>query len=57
VVEAALDVLSEEDMNKEYPIVVFSEKTTVEYFLVHLTVHLGYHLGQINYHRRLFDQS
>jgi uncharacterized damage-inducible protein DinB len=57
VVEAALDVLSEEDMNKEYPILVFSEKTTVGYFLVHLTVHLGYHLGQINYHRRIFDQS
>jgi hypothetical protein len=26
---------------------------TTEYFLVHLTMHLAYHLGQINYHRRL----
>ncbi len=22
-------------------------------FLVHLAVHLGYHLGQVDYHRRL----
>ncbi|MBL7746031.1 MAG: DinB family protein [Chitinophagaceae bacterium] len=56
VVETALDKLSEEDMHKEYPILVFAEKTSIGYFLVHLTVHLGYHLGQINYHRRIFDQ-
>jgi hypothetical protein len=26
---------------------------TTGYFLVHLATHLNYHLGQINYHRRL----
>ncbi|TDJ54665.1 MAG: DinB superfamily protein, partial [Ignavibacteria bacterium] len=25
------------------------------FFLAHLTTHLNYHLGQINYHRRLLD--
>jgi hypothetical protein len=34
---------------------VLKEKTSTEYFLVHLAVHLGYHLGQVNYHRRLLD--
>ncbi len=50
-----LDKLKEEDIEKEYPLLVFKEKTSTEYFLIHLAVHLGYHLGQINYHRRLLD--
>lgn len=55
VVMASLDKLKPEDLNKEYPIVVFEEKMTTEFFLIHLTAHLSYHLGQINYHRRLLD--
>lgn len=53
VVEAALDVVTDEQLNEEYPLLVFTEKTSTEYFLVHLVAHLSYHLGQINYHRRL----
>jgi hypothetical protein len=30
---------------------------TVGYFLIHLYGHFNYHLGQINYHRRLLDKS
>lgn len=30
---------------------------TVRDFLMHLTVHLGYHLGQVDYHRRLVTGS
>jgi uncharacterized damage-inducible protein DinB len=55
-VESALDLLTEEELEKEYPLLVFKEKTSTGYLLVHLTVHLGYHLGQINYHRRLLDK-
>lgn len=55
VVKTSLDKLKEEDIEKEYPQLVFAEKTSTGYFLVHLAVHLGYHLGQINYHRRLLD--
>ena len=55
VVENGLDRLSEEDLEKEYPLLVFAEKTSTGFFLIHLTVHLGYHLGQVNYHRRLLD--
>ena len=40
-------------LDKEYPIRVFDEPVTTEYFLMHLLSHLGYHTGQINYHRRL----
>ena len=55
IVKDALENLTEQDYLNEYPVLVFEEKTNYEYFLIHLTTHLGYHLGQINYHRRLID--
>ncbi len=51
------DELSEEELQKEYPLKIFKNKTSTEYFLIHLSTHLNYHLGQINYHRRLLDKS
>lgn len=56
VVSSSLDMLSEEDLAKEYPVAVFENAMSTEYFLVHLATHLAYHLGQINYHRRLLDK-
>jgi uncharacterized damage-inducible protein DinB len=55
VVNDALDTLLDEKLDEEYPMLVFDAKTTTGYFLVHLATHLTYHLGQINYHRRLLD--
>lgn len=55
LVENVLVKLTAEDLEKQYPINVFKEPMSTEYFLVHLTTHLSYHLGQINYHRRLID--
>jgi len=55
VVTSTLDKLSAEDMEKEYPLESLGYKMTTEYFLIHLFGHLSYHLGQINYHRRLLD--
>lgn len=55
IVENALNKLTEKDLEKEHPIIVFSEKTSTQFFLIHLSTHLAYHLGQINYHRRLLD--
>ncbi|MDO6597464.1 DinB family protein [Oceanihabitans sp. 2_MG-2023] len=56
VVKHTLKNLTEADLQKEYRRRVFEDTMTTEYFLVHLTMHLSYHLGQINYHRRLLDQ-
>ena len=53
VVSSALQQVSEADLHKEYIHRVFKEPMTTEFFLVHLATHLAYHLGQINYHRRL----
>lgn len=57
-VAAGLDKLTPEQLEQVYPVVVFADRTepmTTGWFLVHLATHLNYHLGQINYHRRLFD--
>ncbi|GAA3772303.1 DinB family protein [Flavobacterium ginsengiterrae] len=54
VVNNALDSLTEADLTAIYPQIVFEKEMTTGFFLVHLATHLGYHLGQINYHRRLF---
>lgn len=55
MIDSILPQLSEEDLKREYPLVVFESKMTTDYFLIHLVAHLDYHLGQINYHRRLLD--
>ncbi|MBK7652646.1 MAG: DUF1572 family protein [Flammeovirgaceae bacterium] len=52
-IQRVVPTLSEEQLKSEYPLLVLKEKTTTEYFLIHLAMHLSYHLGQINYHRRL----
>ena len=55
VVKQTLNHLTDEDFAKDYPL-TFQEKTVkTDFFLVHLATHLTYHLGQINYHRRLIS--
>jgi uncharacterized damage-inducible protein DinB len=44
-------------LEKEYPMKVFEIPLSYEQFLLHLSGHLMYHLGQINYHRRLLDHQ
>lgn len=55
VVQKAFDTLTPSDLEAIYPLVVFEKEMTTGFFLVHLSTHLAYHLGQINYHRRLLD--
>ncbi len=55
IVTETLQKLPEEDLAADFPIEVFGKKDSTEYMLVHLATHLSYHLGQINYHRRLVD--
>ena len=55
VIQSALSKMKEDELDKEYPLLVFDKKTSTEYFLVHLIAHFSYHLGQVNYHRRLLD--
>ena len=52
-IEATLPLLTEEQLLSTYPVKVFDNPTSTLFFLVHLSAHLSYHLGQVNYHRRL----
>ena len=58
VIEQTLGRLSEEDLNKPFPIKVpvQHDDDSIRFMLLHLVAHLNYHLGQINYHRRLIDK-
>ena len=53
MVTSTLAKLTTDDLAAVYPIEVFGHPMTTEAFLIHLSTHLNYHLGQINYHRRL----
>ncbi|GGH04201.1 DUF1572 family protein [Aurantibacter crassamenti] len=55
MVKKSLLSITNEELKNDYPILKFSKVETNEYLLVHLIKHLTYHLGQINYHRRLID--
>jgi hypothetical protein len=53
-VRQVLDRLTDEDLEREYPIDVGAgQPVTTGTFLVRLAMHTSYHNGQINYHRRL----
>jgi uncharacterized damage-inducible protein DinB len=57
VVTKTLEAIPDEDLDKEYtafpPHLLGKEKLSKFYFLAHLIAHMDYHIGQINYHRRL----
>lgn len=55
VVKNTLENFPEENLQNKFPIYISEENETIEFYLVHLVGHLRYHLGQINYHRRLLD--
>ncbi|WP_269235085.1 DinB family protein [Flavobacterium flavigenum] len=55
MVNNTLDILKEADLEAIYPQIVFEKEMKLGFFLMHLSTHLAYHLGQINYHRRLLD--
>ncbi|WP_143306883.1 DinB family protein [Chitinophaga vietnamensis] len=53
IVHTVISGLSPEALQALYTGKPLGEEITVEKFLTHLYGHLNYHLGQINYHRRL----
>jgi len=57
VISNALTDLDSAQLGADFPILVFGDQrqVTIGFMLQHLLGHLNYHLGQINYHRRLLD--
>jgi uncharacterized damage-inducible protein DinB len=55
VLNATFSKLTEADLEKDFPFEKHGTVVTTMHMLLHLFGHLSYHLGQINYHRRLLD--
>ena len=55
--EDAFDKITDEQLAAEYPLTIFEHRFKTSDYLIHLAVHLSYHLGQIDYHRRLLTGS
>ena len=53
VVVNTLKKLSAEDFEKDFPVQKHDKTVKTDFMLLHLLTHFNYHLGQINYHRRL----
>ena len=52
-VQNSIAEISEEQWNEPFPLQLFDTDYSYTTMLIHLSGHLNYHLGQINYHRRL----
>ena len=55
MINKTLISLTPEQMEAEYPLMFDDMKTSRSYVLVQLLLHLNYHLGQVNYLRRIFE--
>jgi len=55
VISSSLKGLNTKEFSKPFPIQVFDRPYSIEEMLIHLLGHLNYHLGQINYLRRVLE--
>ncbi|MEI6524064.1 MAG: DUF1572 family protein [Bacteroidota bacterium] len=53
IVKTVLPTIKDEDFSKEFPLEMYGAKRNTGYIILSLSTHFCYHLGQINYHRRL----
>jgi uncharacterized damage-inducible protein DinB len=56
-VGAALASLAETELERTYPQALYDAEHTTGWMLLHLVQHFTYHLGQVNYHRRILGAS
>lgn len=52
-IERGIAVVSDDMLAEPYPEQIAGRTVTTGDFLVHLTTHLAFHLGQLDYHRRV----
>lgn len=55
MIDKTINSFSEEQLNKPFPIFFDKENATIKYVLIQLLLHINYHLGQINYLRRVLE--
>jgi len=54
-VKSALSRLPDENFDANFPVEKHGDIVKTDFMLLHLLTHFNYHLGQINYHRRLIS--
>jgi len=55
IVNQGLNQITPEQLNDNFPMIIWEKETGMAFTIIHLHGHLNYHLGQINYHRRMLD--
>ena len=55
MLKSTLPNFSAETLAQNHTEEFYGGNDTNEFFLIHLLAHLNYHLGQVNYHRRLIN--
>lgn len=53
IIKNTLSKLNTDSLEQDFPITLNNMVSSTASVLVYLLVHLNYHLGQVNYHRRL----
>lgn len=56
IVQHGLHTIDPNDVDRAFPMLIWKDETGLIFTLIHLHSHLNYHLGQVNYHRRLLDK-
>lgn len=56
-VEAAVTRMSAAQLSADFPELIGASRIRTDEYLIHLTVHFAYHLGQLDYHRRVVTGS
>ena len=57
MIDDVIPNLDESKFSESFPIQVFKEHYNTFQMVIHLQGHLNYHLGQVNYHRRIFESN
>ncbi len=57
MIDRVLAALDDAILPETYPMSIWDTQESYGYVLTHLCMHLNYHLGQVNYHRRLLDRE
>ena len=55
MISKTINALKQDEMEADYPIFFDKPKTSNSYVLLQLSLHLNYHLGQVNYLRRILE--
>ncbi len=53
MIENTLSKIQSEELKKDFPWTFNDKELSTENMLIHLSAHLNYHLGQVNYLRRI----